>query len=767
MNSKFFKRQIFRNPVKALKWILIICVVFLSIGVLAVSIFLPFYDYNRLKPQISRIIFEATGRQLVIDGPLEFKIGLEPTLVVADIRFQNADWGTRPELAGAKRLELQMALLPLLKGEIEIRRCLLVDPDILIETNPAGAINLALDWAKAKKSPLGLKEPADPWKFSLTQFQIKGGRLVFKDGLSGRSYPFSVEQFQLSSFAAGQPARFQFKGAYGKINFEMTGTVEPPPDLNWEAGPWKWQAVLKNNTGVLTLDGSLQSRPYYRPKLDLCFELKAPELARLGPVIGKKLPVIGPIEIQGCFRNRAAITALPALPETWSLDLNFKALETLGALNGTFQGQGEKLTFDFDFAVEGEHLARTLRIKNQQPFDEPFKISGHVRNRGSALLIFSKVSARLAQSDLGGVVKIDYSHKPLQIRAALQARRLDLRRYLKEAFNYKKEECPANSAQPCKVFSPALFRLTLPRHIETTCALKIDQLILPQLSVAHIKAGVRQTKTDLFIQLTGSAVSGGSLNGFLSMKPDSLQTALDLQIKGRDLELGQMPQDLHLQNTIQGRMDLDIRLRSRGQSVAALMAGLDGYTILAMKAGQINNKFIGRMRMDLATGLFSLFNQPQEDDFVQIHCFVSRFDIEKGFVKTTVLLLDTPASRIVGQGTIDLGTEELNLKLRPLPKKGLGVKGVGRIRLSLGSLAKPFKLSGTLAKPTLGLDPAQAFITVGKFVAGAAAFGFAGLAVALFSTNADDANACEKAVRLARQGPKKTIPSESLKENDK
>jgi hypothetical protein len=65
------------------------------------------------------------------------------------------------------------------------------------------------------------------------------------------------------------------------------------------------------------------------------------------------------------------------------------------------------------------------------------------------------------------------------------------------------------------------------------------------------------------------------------------------------------------------------------------------------------------------------------------------------------------------------------------------------------------------------MDPAQTFITVGKFIGGAAAFGFAGLAVALFNINYDDPHACEKAVSLARQGPKKLAASSQTKTNDK
>jgi hypothetical protein len=732
----------------------------------AVSVFLPFYDYNRLKPQISRLVFEATGRQLTINGNLEFKIGLEPTLIVSDIRFQNAAWGTRPELAKIKRFELQLALMPLFKGEIEVRRCVFINPDILIETDSAGEVNLALDWAKPQKPQPEPKGPSHPWKFSLAQFQIKDGSLVLKNGQTNQNVRLALEEFQMSSFEAERPARFQVKGRYEKINFEMNGTIEPPINLNWEAGPWKLRSVLKNKDGVLTLDGTLLGR-LSRPKVDLYFLLKTPELAQLSQVSGIKLPHAGPVEAQGHLENIESDGLLTDPQRGWTLDLNLKAFEAAMALNGSFRGQAEKIALDFDFTIEGANLARTLRMKDQAWFNEPFKIKGHLKNKGPNLITLSKVQAKIGESDLNGLLKIDRSRRPLQMRATLSSKRLDLRPYLKPFFKSKKEECIETSAQPCKVFSQTPFHLLLPKQFTTTCDLKIKQLIFPQFVVQAVKSSIVQKENELTVQLSGSAASGGKLNGYLIIKPDNQKTSLITRIRGRNLELGQMPKDLNLQKAIQGHLDMDIRLRSQGQSMADLMANLNGYTILIMKDGQVNNKYIGQVGIDLATGLFTLFNQPAEDDFIQINCLVNRFDIEKGMTKMTVLLLDTPSARVVGQGTINLATEEIDLKLRPLPKKGFGAKGIGRISLSLGSLAKPFKLSGTLAKPTLGIDSAQAFITVGKFIGGAAAFGFAGLAVVLFSSNYDDANACQNAVQLAWQGPKKSQPLSPPKINDK
>ena len=75
------------------------------------------YDFNKLKPQIARAVKEATGRELKIGGDIKVKLGLSPAVLVEDIRFQNASWGSRPDLAKVKRMEMQIELFPLIRGD--------------------------------------------------------------------------------------------------------------------------------------------------------------------------------------------------------------------------------------------------------------------------------------------------------------------------------------------------------------------------------------------------------------------------------------------------------------------------------------------------------------------------------------------------------------------------------------------------------------------------------------------------------------------------
>ena len=127
------------------KWIIGIAVGLIIAVVVALYIIVSSYDFNSLKPQITRAAKEATGRELKLEGDIKLKISLRPALVVDGVKFQNAPWGSRPEMAEIKRFEVQVALLPLLSKNIEVSRLILTEPDILVETDRAGRSNLEFE----------------------------------------------------------------------------------------------------------------------------------------------------------------------------------------------------------------------------------------------------------------------------------------------------------------------------------------------------------------------------------------------------------------------------------------------------------------------------------------------------------------------------------------------------------------------------------------------------------------------------------------------
>src|SRR5210317_2119544 len=100
--------------------------------ILALYAFVEFYDFNKFKPLIAKAVKNATGRELNIKGDIDIDFGIRPTIVVEEVSFQNAAWSARPDLGRVKRLEVQMAVWPLILGKFDFAHLVLVEPDVIV-----------------------------------------------------------------------------------------------------------------------------------------------------------------------------------------------------------------------------------------------------------------------------------------------------------------------------------------------------------------------------------------------------------------------------------------------------------------------------------------------------------------------------------------------------------------------------------------------------------------------------------------------------------
>ncbi|MFQ5918235.1 MAG: AsmA-like C-terminal region-containing protein, partial [Candidatus Binatia bacterium] len=249
-----------------------------------------------------------------------------------------------------------------------------------------------------------------------------------------------------------------------------------------------------------------------------------------------------------------------------------------------------------------------------------------------------------------------------------------------------------------------------------------------------------------------SLIGGGTLNGRLDLRARRKTITVSTAMKIDHMDLGRMLKALDVEQILEGKLDVDLDLHGRGGSVAALMAGLKGKIIMVVGEGRINHSHIEVFGEDLGSSLLRLLTpSKQEAKYTRLNCLVSRFDIKDGLAKSTVLLLDTKEMTVAGGGKVDLKTEKLDLSMKPSPKKGLGIKGVGKLSLSLGELTKPVKLGGTLAKPLLVVDPTRTVIAIGKMFGGMLLFGPLGAAAGLASGSSADENPCLTATQAARK----------------
>lgn len=158
------------------------------VGVLIVALLItPFLlDLNSFKPQIVAQVKKATGRELVIDGPVALSLLPLPSVTVTGVRFLNAPGSSNANMVELKSVTVWPSVLALLRGNIEMREVRLVEPKIVLEIDAKGKPNWEFAPSVAEAVPVTPK-PGSSLPLSLGKLTVENGTLIFSDSRTGHS----------------------------------------------------------------------------------------------------------------------------------------------------------------------------------------------------------------------------------------------------------------------------------------------------------------------------------------------------------------------------------------------------------------------------------------------------------------------------------------------------------------------------------------------------------------------------------------------------
>lgn len=154
--------------------------------VFALLIAPSFIDLNSFKPQITAEVKKATGRDLVIDGPVSLSLLPTPSVGVTGVRFFNMPGAKNPDMVVVKSVTVRPSILALLTGNVEVSEVVLDQPKIVLEINAEGKPNWEFTPSVGEAKPAAPK-PSSPKPLSLGALTFKDGTLIFSDAKSGLS----------------------------------------------------------------------------------------------------------------------------------------------------------------------------------------------------------------------------------------------------------------------------------------------------------------------------------------------------------------------------------------------------------------------------------------------------------------------------------------------------------------------------------------------------------------------------------------------------
>ena len=328
--------------------------------ILLAFITLQLISDDQYKKWLTGAVESATGRTLAIDGEFDVQIGPTLGLAAHDIRFANAQWGTREEMVTADGLLVQLRLLPLFKGTLDLT-VELEAPDILLETNAQGDGNWVLatgDEKPAVEEPMqegeelgekdSFKLPVKPY---IRNFQISDLVFVFADGAKKKRLDATIETLRL--FVEDNDIPLNLVATYQGAPVELTGSLGNIEQ--WYANEMTPVALQgKLNEAALGLEGS--AGPMLPdPNAQIDVTLNAADISTFAPFAGVELPALQGLDLS--LRFRAAEGQLA----TDNIKLNLDDPRLLLAIQGAVANLTELSGIDVQAEISSEQATELLK----------------------------------------------------------------------------------------------------------------------------------------------------------------------------------------------------------------------------------------------------------------------------------------------------------------------------------------------------------------------------------------------------------------------
>lgn len=280
-----------------MKRVLIGVIAFVVVLVAAVVI-LPFViPPETIKERIIAEAREATGRELRIDGAFELDLGLTTSVRMEGISFQNAAWGSRPELAKIASLSVTVEILPLLSGRVVIPRLAIGGADILLETNDKGLPNWAFQESESADGEAdGGGDSGGGVLPQLGELALENITVVYKDGVSGEQQQVALTKLGLIGEGADGPLKLELDARWNEEPITGAGTLPNLATLASGGAPIPMKLALRAFALAIGVDGTVTPASA-GPSFDLALTVKGKNLAGLRPLAGDALPKAGPLDL--------------------------------------------------------------------------------------------------------------------------------------------------------------------------------------------------------------------------------------------------------------------------------------------------------------------------------------------------------------------------------------------------------------------------------------------------------------------------------------
>jgi len=623
----------------------------LVVAIIAVIIYVATLDVGEYREDIATAVKDATGRDIRLSGDMNLELGRNLRLVIEDVGFANAEWGSRPEMAKLKQLELIISVIPLLSQQIVIPRVVMIEPDVLLETNDKGVGN----WILAPPTEPKTEEKTDTAGGTdvfpvVDKVTLRNAILAYKDGQTGELHEVKIE--------------------------ELSGDREPGNLLllALKAG-WNGQAIAANGV-VGQFDSLLPGEPY---PMDLTINFAGIDVTLKGQIDD-------PIAVKGI-----------------DLAVGVKAATLDGLVPIAGDGVSHIKDIDLQTQVKGDLAGIQL---------EPLTL-------------------KIGGSDLSGAISLALAGERPAIKGKLASKRLDVAALLPPAS--EQPAVPAPKAEKAtRVFPTDPLALDGMKAIDAEIEYRGEEVVVPAITLKPMAVFLQLKGGRLNVEPLEVGVAGSTILVKAKVDGAASPARIALDVKSKDLDMQKLLAEMGVTDLLEGTADVDVEVAGSGASVADIMASLNGHSLILMGEGRAKTAAFDALIGGVSQIVGSLFSEKSE--WTVVECIASNFDIKQGLATSKGLLFDTEYASVIGEGTVNLGSEQLDMKITPKPKS------------ATLNVSVPIKVQGTFLEPSFKPDE---LATVGKLASLLGSLAFPPAALLAFGDLGGEDHPCVKSAEGA------------------
>lgn len=639
--------------------------VLVAVLMVAVFVFLSTFDPNDYRGVITGPVKQATGRDLAFASVGEIEMGIPFAITLDGAHFANASWGSRPEMATLERMEVEVAILPLILGEVRINRIVVSGVDLLLETDSKGRGNWVFEAAQEPEAPASDEAAPDGARTIplVRELALHDVTVTYRDGRTGRSDRAEFASLDLSADSATSAIDLRLEGKVKEAPVRLQGTIGSLRELFRGSQPFPVALEAQGLGATLAAKGTI-ARPLAAKGLDLTVSLAGKGLAEEAARAGLALPELPAFSVSGRISD----------PEGGYL------LDGLEAKLGKTSVTGKA-----KLALAGKRPRIEVALATQ-------------------VLDLSELAPAPPNGEAGGT-----SGKA-------------------DGGNGKADNGNGKADDGKRLIPDAALPLEALGALDAKLTLKADKLVMASDMTAHeVTVSADLERGRLSFQPNFGRLAQGRLGGRLQVDQTGAVTA-HLEARGIALgEL--LTAFGVTEAVDDGPFDADLDVRGKGAGLRQLLAGLDGEVTVVIGEGRIQVRLLDLAGANLLSQVVGAVADPRakERPTARLKCGVLRASVKSGEATFEQGIgIETEKVNILGAGTIDLKTEAVDLGIRSEARQGLGVSAAGiaskMVRVK-GTLAEPKVGVDVLGAAETAARVGGAVMTGGLSLFGEAAFG--------------------------------------------